>query len=124
MMVTGDFKLTAQAISRACGILTAPQGLVDDFTALDRNFDASDPNGKTECLSNDAIVIEGSELITLNEPQWSHLTQYREIVFARTTPEQKLRIVKELRKRGDIVAMTGDGVNDAPVSVVFSLQPS
>lgn len=61
-----------------------------------------------------SITLSGPELITLNDNQWDQLCLYDEVVFARTTPEQKLRIVKELQKRDNIVGMTGDGVNDAP----------
>jgi sodium/potassium-transporting ATPase subunit alpha len=60
-----------------------------------------------------SIVLSGPELTTMSENQWKVLTRYEEIVFARTTPEQKLRIVREFQVE-DVVAMTGDGVNDAP----------
>jgi sodium/potassium-transporting ATPase subunit alpha len=104
-MVTGDFKLTAQAIAEECGIISNPM-MVDDISALERD-------GKMGSTKQ-AIVLSGSELITLNENQWDQLCLYQEVVFARTTPEQKLRIVKELQARDNIVGMTGDGVNDAP----------
>lgn len=104
-MVTGDFKLTAQAIAEECGIISN-SALVDDISALGRD-------GKIG-TTKQSIVLSGPELITLNEAQWDQLCQYQEIVFARTTPEQKLRIVKEFQSRENIVGMTGDGVNDAP----------
>ena len=60
------------------------------------------------------IVITGAELETLTEEQENILCTYQEVVFARTTPEQKLRIVRSLQGRGGVVGVTGDGVNDAP----------
>jgi sodium/potassium-transporting ATPase subunit alpha len=117
-MVTGDFAKTAEAIARQCGIITV--GQVHEVTDLDpnaapveneilerRDLKPENPNLK-------AIVLRGDELTTLNPAQWDQLCQYDEIVFARTTPEQKLRIVREFQARGNTVGMTGDGVNDAP----------
>jgi sodium/potassium-transporting ATPase subunit alpha len=103
-MVTGDFKLTAQAIAEECGILS-DQSMVDDVNALSRE--------SKEGFHLRSIVLSGPELLTLNENQWNQLCEYQEIVFARTTPEQKLRIVKEFQARDNVVGMTGDGVNDA-----------
>lgn len=118
--VTGDFKLTAQAIARECGIITNPPSQVHDISALSRQSypEFSEKEIRTSSPSSEgpytSITLSGPELITLNDSQWSQLCRYDEIIFARTTPEQKLRIVKELQSRDNIVGMTGDGVNDAP----------
>jgi sodium/potassium-transporting ATPase subunit alpha len=73
-MVTGDFKLTAQAIAEECGIIS-DSSVVDDVLALSRDVKIG--------TGRHAIVLSGHELITLNEHQWDQLCQYEEIVFAR-----------------------------------------
>jgi soluble P-type ATPase len=61
-----------------------------------------------------ALVLAGNELNGLTDEDWDGICAKPEIVFARTTPQQKLEIVMNMQKRGNIVAVTGDGVNDAP----------
>ncbi|KAF4450514.1 putative H /K ATPase alpha subunit [Fusarium austroafricanum] len=109
-MVTGNFGLTALAIARQCGMVTA--SVIHALSNLERfaptNRDQATP-------PRDAgLLLSGPDLMTLNEYQWDQLCQYSEIVFARTTPDQKLRIVREFQARKQVVGMTGDGVNDAP----------
>jgi len=84
-MITGDHPATAAAIARMIGILNEDDGRVLDGRGL-ADLPASNAAGAIEKTS----------------------------VFARVAPEQKLRIVEALQSRGHVVAMTGDGVNDAP----------
>ena len=83
-MITGDHVLTATAIAKELGMITSPRE-----------------------------AITGDQLARLSEKQLEEdISSYK--VFARVTPEHKVNIVKALQKQGEIVAMTGDGVNDAP----------
>ncbi len=100
-MITGDHELTALAVARMVGLLEAPLKSEADYEA---NFEDNDKvplvlNGKTIAGLSDHQLIE----------QVAHVS-----VFARVAPEDKLRLVRALQARGNVVAMTGDGVNDAP----------
>ncbi|CAF0832605.1 unnamed protein product [Adineta steineri] len=108
IMVTGDHPITAKAIARGVGIITSDTA--QDLAAR-LNIAPSD----VEARDVRAIVVSGSELAELSAQQLDEvLTLHSEIVFARTSPQQKLIIVEGCQRQGWIVGVTGDGVNDSP----------
>ena len=114
-MVTGDYGLTAVAIARQTGIFTGnvdPDSL--DNIRESTNGSSEKTSEKPSPSTGQSLLLEGRSMSQLTEDDWNLICQYEEIVFARTTPEQKLRIVEEFRRRDNVVAVTGDGVNDAP----------
>jgi len=86
IMITGDYEITARAIAKNVGLLK----------------------------SNNSEVINGKTLNALSDQQLIARIGAKEVVFARIAPEQKLRIATALKNNGYVIAMTGDGVNDAP----------
>lgn len=108
-MVTGDHALTAEAIAKRVNIITRAT----------RRDVAAHRGLPVEAVQEDdpdivAAVVSGSDLKLYTEEQWDLLLAHPELVFARTTPAQKLEIVQRLQALGHVVAVTGDGVNDAP----------
>jgi sodium/potassium-transporting ATPase subunit alpha len=118
-MVTGDFGLTAAAIAKQIGIITGraePHSLTDVIRQTKEvGGQATFPSSRDpERRISSSLVLEGKDLLHLTEANWDTVSRYEEIVFARTTPEQKLSIVNAFKARDNVVAVTGDGVNDAP----------
>ena len=119
-VVTGDHPATAVAIASQAGIITNPAAvhhasdLLDPITEKEKEDVVTSREPSVNALPPQSIVITGAELETLTKEQEDVLCAYQEIVFARTTPEQKLRIVRSMQSRGGVVGVTGDGVNDAP----------
>jgi magnesium-transporting ATPase (P-type) len=85
IMLTGDYGLTALAIARKIGLVRTEQ----------------------------PRVVTGQEIAEMDEKGLQALLK-EEVVFARVTPEHKMRVVSSLKDTGEVVAVTGDGVNDAP----------
>lgn len=110
-MLPGDHPTTALSIAVSAGIITNSQN-VHHASDLSNDKLATEDEDNNQRFKS--IIITGTELTEMNENYLYRLFQYEEIVFARTTPEQKLFIVNNLKKLGNIVAVTGDGVNDAP----------
>ncbi len=85
VMITGDYGLTADSLARRIGMLT----------------------------TDNPRILTGAELDQLSDAQLQVLLR-EEVIFARMAPEHKLRLVSAFQERGDVVAVIGDGVNDAP----------
>ncbi len=85
VMITGDYGLTAESLARRVGMLTTPNSL----------------------------IVTGAELDELSDIALQELLD-KEVLFARMAPEHKMRLVSAFQVRGEVVAVTGDGVNDAP----------
>uniref|UniRef100_A0A8D2B702 Sodium/potassium-transporting ATPase subunit alpha n=1 Tax=Sciurus vulgaris TaxID=55149 RepID=A0A8D2B702_SCIVU len=110
IMVTGDHPITAKAIAKGVGIISEGSETVEDIAAR-----LNIPASQVDIRNVTAIVVHGSELKNLNSEQLDEiLRKHTEIVFARTSPQQKLIIVEGCQRLGAIVAVTGDGVNDSP----------
>ena len=86
VMITGDYQITALSIARQVGII----------------------------VSTDPEVITGTDFSNLTDEQLKDKIRKKEVVFARVNPEHKLKVVNIFKELGNIVAVTGDGVNDAP----------
>jgi len=85
VMITGDYGLTAESLARRVGMLATPNPL----------------------------ILTGADLEVMNDLELQAILD-REVVYARMAPEHKLRLVAAFQARGEVVAVTGDGVNDAP----------
>jgi len=85
IMITGDYGLTAESLARRVGMLS----------------------------TLNPVIITGAEIDELDDVQLKNLLG-QEVIYARMAPEHKLRLVSALQANGEVVAVTGDGVNDAP----------
>lgn len=85
IMITGDGSRTALAIAKEIGL-----------------------------VKGDPTIVEGDEFLQMSDDELGHILSKEEIIFSRMTPKHKMRVVSILKEEGEVVAVTGDGVNDAP----------
>ncbi|GMI61139.1 hypothetical protein ScalyP_jg7148 [Parmales sp. scaly parma] len=114
IMVTGDHPITAQAIAYKVGILWTKTR--NDMEADNLKHGRS-PGDRLWENPDDAlaIVVPGNTIsVDTSQESWDFILNHPQIVFARTSPQQKLVIVENCQRQGHIVAVTGDGVNDSP----------
>jgi len=110
IMVTGDHPITAKAIAKGVGIISEGNETVEDI-AQRLNI----PVEEVDKRDAKAAVVHGNQLKDLKKEDIDDILRHHtEIVFARTSPQQKLIIVEGCQRQGAIVAVTGDGVNDSP----------
>ncbi|XP_040399589.1 potassium-transporting ATPase alpha chain 1 isoform X3 [Cygnus olor] len=110
IMVTGDHPITAKAIAAAVGIISEGSETPEDVAARLRV-----PLEQVDPRQARARVVTGAELAGMAPGVLEGILRaHPEMVFARTSPQQKLVIVESCQRLGAIVAVTGDGVNDSP----------
>ena len=107
VMVTGDHPATAKSIAKQVNIIRDP-------TAEDVARERGIPVDEVDRAEIKSIVVPGSQIKDLEEADWDRVLAHEQIVFARTSPQQKLIIVENNQRLNHIVAVTGDGVNDSP----------
>lgn len=117
-MITGDHPGTAAAIAKQLGIHNNPPLANENMPRLERARTFSRARSRSRTYTSDELVhaVTGNELdkaLAMSETAFDEMVISNH-VFARTTPEHKLKIVQSLQRQGIICSMTGDGVNDAP----------
>lgn len=119
IMITGDHKDTAIAVANAIGL---GQGLAATAASAARAVAGSDAHATLGAAATDARAgapagfpeaLSGSELDAMSDEELDAAVRSVSI-YARVSPEHKVRIVEALQRQGHVAAMTGDGVNDAP----------
>jgi len=118
-VITGDHPAMAVAIATQAGIISNVATIHNTSDLLHRMTKEKEKDvNVVTCEPNDnapiqSIVITGAELEALTVEQEDVLCTYQDVIFARMTPEQKLRIARSMQARGGVVGVTGDDVNNA-----------
>ncbi|VDO42410.1 unnamed protein product [Haemonchus placei] len=114
VMVTGDHPITAKAIARQVHIISR-KARVTELIEDDEQASEHETFGKGRLLNTKAIIVHGEQLKLLSGSTLREIVgNYQQVVFARTSPAQKLQIVEAYQLTNNVVGVTGDGVNDAP----------